>query len=128
MVAKNVHRLISTKTLAHYLLDRNPRTQAPTQGREKGKVNDRQKTRTIITDPQLGTPTQGAKSRGKSQKSRDSDSTGPPLQTEAHIGTTRSKLAIIIRQHPNPTLPTAHPTGLMTHSLTEPQSPARRMR
>ena len=34
---------------------------------------------------------QGAKSRGKSQKPRDSNSTGPPLQTEAHVGTTRSK-------------------------------------
>jgi len=66
-----------------------PRAQAPTQGWEQGKVNDRQKTRT--TDPQLGTPMQGAKSRGKSQKPRDSNSTGPPLQTEAHVGTTRSK-------------------------------------
>ena len=81
-------------------LDHNPRAQVPTQGREKGMANDRQKTRTISTDPQLGTPTQRARSRGKSKKPRDLDSTGLPLQTEVHSGTTRSK-----QTAPHPYLP-----------------------
>ena len=60
-------------------LDHNPRTRAPAQGREKGQANDRQTTRTTITDPQSGTTKQGASSRGKTTKSRDPDSTDSPL-------------------------------------------------
>jgi len=85
-------------------LDHNPRTQAPAQGREKGQANDRQKTHTTITDPQSGTTKQGASSRGKSTKSRDPDSTGPPLQTEADKGTTRPK-----QTTPQPHLPDGSP-------------------
>ena len=82
-------------------IDHNPRTQAPAQGREKGQANDRQKTRTTITDPQSGTPKQGASSWGKSTKSRDPDFTGPPLTQK---GTTRPK-----QTTPQPHLPDGSP-------------------
>jgi len=71
--------------------DYNPRAQVPTQGREKGKVNDRQQIHANPMDPKAGTPMQGAKKERKYKKPRDSETTGPPPQAEAYIGATCSE-------------------------------------
>jgi len=72
-------------------MDYKPRALVPTQGREKGKANDRQRIHTKPMDSQIGTPTQGAKKGVKAKKSRDSVTTGPPPQAEAYSVATCSK-------------------------------------
>jgi len=73
----------------------NSRTPTPTQDRKKGEANDKQSTRTTVTDPQSRTIKQGVSNRVKSTKLRDPHSTSLLLQTEVHKGTTRPKQTTI---------------------------------
>jgi len=110
---------VKSKAVVEGGTDYNAHAQVPTQGREKGKANERQQIHANPMDPTAGTPTQGAKKGGKYKKSRDSRPLVPPRRQRPTLVT-----QALNRQDPNLTTrkPT-QPTAQTTHLQTETQSP-----
>jgi len=100
-------------------MDHNSHAQEPTQGRDKGKANDRQQIHANPIDPTVGTSKQGAKKGGKYIMSRDLETTGPPPQAEAYIGNKSSEQMGSQSNHKRANTP-YRPDDAPTNGDTEP--------